>query len=1734
MIRVHRIQLLSFSVLFASQLAATEIEVVFEGEVTRSLLPGIARGQPVSGRLVYDNTAVGAPVPEAGVVTYGAVRLFEVKAGCAEYVLTDAPGELVLFALDPSSPLPIGMVCNTSPGGILGPAQGGFIPMSFGLQLVPQAPSFFPSNALSSIPLEYSLSDFADEPLAEDMGIQFVSAGGGDTETVLVLFSKLEARPLIPTARTPVHFIQLEDIVAGGDGSGTAPPGNTGIDPRTGAFTTGYFDGRIFETDGVNPQPVPASPFIDSVFLLKGKVPTAVDGCNGCFVQYTTQSGVQLWLSDAEETGRGWNYIIKKRTETEGFCGRNSATGIGLNPSAGITFDLDELRARHGDAAVGCFSAADWGKDITCDFGLVRLMAMVSNDAQGVIDIRQAVFDSFSSRGQLSMPIPRTAQYLTLASASVDGNDNGDYAIFVRPIITPDPCPPHTTGGWIWRITPSRVAPGGEPVIVEGEGLSLIDDFFGFRYSIRVGGVDLLQLTHLSQQYTSGVTPSLAPGFYDVELVWRGFQEEVHQRLPGAIEVAPPPTITAVSPVNVLADRRTLARFQGQNLRPDMVVLVFPSIESEGGEALVRQEYHRPELIVGLVPPPPPIGGLAGTDVFILDQGRTRGTSVSLLYLEGGIGNVAPNQVLTTGGSVVTICGLRFEPGMTFRLGSIPLLDVEIIDSGHARGRTPPLAAGVLHSAELFHPDGQLLYTLPNAVEALPPPSPSIGAVAPLAVSTRGGDLLTVYTDTWHGGATPRVGGFALSNVDATLPNLLRGEAPQLAPGFHDVDLVGADGAVLSRLEAAVKAIAPVGIRITGVSPFEVAVNGGTPVTFIGTGFEPGLEPRLGGLPLTQVELVDGVDGQQLRGLSPPLAEGLHFASLTEGDVERARFEDAVHVLPIHVPSPIVLGRPPAWRFAAGTDRIGIAATGVPSGAVLRVGGMPVVAVAPSSPGGGIGGEGGGAGITGDGGHAVFEGLVPALPPGRYAVDFYLPGQGVLATLDDAVEVVGENAAPQASHVVSADVLADGSTRLHIFGSCFAPATRFVLGGKPIADAVVVSSRLAIGHAPALGSGEELGPRTLEVIDSRGTSSLRSAVIYVEPKTPPGVAFIRGDANQSGKVDISDAVTILGYLFLGNPQRLECLESGDIDEGGAVDIADPIQLLGHLFLGGPAPRSPFPACGEAATALKLGCDGFEACGSGGATARGQGGGLVGGLRPNVFVLPETRTTPGEPILRDVSPVSHEVVIDDPPGGLDLEPGDIVSGFVPVTSAAIHEGITFLTKLEGERPRSCLATAATDRTYLAQPAALAEVFNDAVIDFEMPGSAPDLRLSSDLVMHTGNTLCDIAEQAGAAGGGQDDPAEQGGGGVFAPLIDVDLPPMELTTWNDGPNYVHAGFHRLRVLYANDEASLGVGISGLKVTGVSFFSGILLDTEMILYVDAHYEEHMNREKKVLSLRKDHIVVVYGIPIHFAATGDLIAGVDLDAEVNLHAVAGAKAHFKAGVGIRYDGSRIENLSGIDPPTLAEIPDATELNLNGALVVKGYVRPETHLFAGILFRGLTADIGMRGEAFARFHAAGTTQPVPCFDWGIDAGMQLTLVPEIQFFGKDLFDRTIGLFNEEELDLVGSQVGCKTPPVPRVSYYVVRLPGDRYEVHLDASASYDPDDGQDRQPLRFRWDFDADGQCDRATLGDPRTMVVLENACLPLAIELFGSNLCRRSMRLRVTDNEDVAADYDFRVVLR
>ena len=97
-------------------------------------------------------------------------------------------------------------------------------------------------------------------------------------------------------------------------------------------------------------------------------------------------------------------------------------------------------------------------------------------------------------------------------------------------------------------------------------------------------------------------------------------------------------------------------------------------------------------------------------------------------------------------------------------------------------------------------------------------------------------------------------------------------------------------------------------------------------------------------------------------------------------------------------------------------------------------------------------------------------------------------------------------------------------------------------------------------------------------------------------KTPstPDPEFERGDCNRDGACDISDPVSLLGFLFGGGPLE-SCAVACDVNGDGVLDLADAISKLAFLFAGGAAPVAPFGVCGPDPAPGALDCVLYDMC-----------------------------------------------------------------------------------------------------------------------------------------------------------------------------------------------------------------------------------------------------------------------------------------------------------------------------------------------------------------------------------------------------------------------------------------------------------------------------------------------------------------------------------------------------------
>lgn len=69
---------------------------------------------------------------------------------------------------------------------------------------------------------------------------------------------------------------------------------------------------------------------------------------------------------------------------------------------------------------------------------------------------------------------------------------------------------------------------------------------------------------------------------------------------------------------------------------------------------------------------------------------------------------------------------------------------------------------------------------------------------------------------------------------------------------------------------------------------------------------------------------------------------------------------------------------------------------------------------------------------------------------------------------------------------------------------------------------------------------------------------------------------ICGDANNDAVVNVSDAVKIINYVFVGGQEPQPVLACGDANNDGVVNVSDAVRIINYVFVGGAAPGDCSP------------------------------------------------------------------------------------------------------------------------------------------------------------------------------------------------------------------------------------------------------------------------------------------------------------------------------------------------------------------------------------------------------------------------------------------------------------------------------------------------------------------------------------------------------------------------------
>ena len=183
-----------------------------------------------------------------------------------------------------------------------------------------------------------------------------------------------------------------------------------------------------------------------------------------------------------------------------------------------------------------------------------------------------------------------------------------------------------------------------------------------------------------------------------------------------------------------------------------------------------------------------------------------------------------------------------------------------------------------------------------------------------------------------------------------------------------------------------------------------------------------------------------------------------------------------------------------------------------------------------------------------------------------------------------------------------------GGTRVQLRGAGFLPDTQVELGGQPVRDVLVVSSRVLTFFTPA----SSLGLADLRVQNAFGNAELTQAFTYFQPLQPLHISPIQGPLEGGNELRLSgeglSAETLL--LFNGRALQNSRMEDGDLVgfvppglAAGVIDlrIADAFDQVywraAYTYLAKPYIESFEPLRAQRGEAVEIRIDGAFFCSS---------------------------------------------------------------------------------------------------------------------------------------------------------------------------------------------------------------------------------------------------------------------------------------------------------------------------------------------------------------------------------------------------------------------------------------------------------------------------------------------------------------------------------------------------------
>lgn len=259
-------------------------------------------------------------------------------------------------------------------------------------------------------------------------------------------------------------------------------------------------------------------------------------------------------------------------------------------------------------------------------------------------------------------------------------------------------------------------------------------------------------------------------------------------------------------------------------------------------------------------------------------SGANAGNSLYAYVLAPTVSSIATTGGITTtsgtanGGTTVTITGTNFTgpnpftPVVTF--GATPATSVAVVSSTSITCVTPSGSAGTA-SVLVTTPGG--VNTANNLYSYVLTP-PTITDIGPAAGSSAGGTSVTITGTNFTGATGVTIRGVPATSVTVVSATVIVCTTPAGTAGAASVAVTTPSGTTSSNLFTYVQPPPTVtGTSANGISPARGSTLGGTLVTVTGTGFTGAGGVTIGGVPATNVTVIDSTT---LTCIAPPGSVG--------------------------------------------------------------------------------------------------------------------------------------------------------------------------------------------------------------------------------------------------------------------------------------------------------------------------------------------------------------------------------------------------------------------------------------------------------------------------------------------------------------------------------------------------------------------------------------------------------------------------------------------------------------------------------------------------------------------------------------------------------------------------------------------------------------------------------------------------------------------------------------------